>query len=394
MPENFYAAKDRGLSDNEAFALGTIAGIVEVVMEKISFSAWLDGDISDGMFRYMMKNAIAGGGEEVGTNLINTIADIIIAGDKSQWNMAIQKYLDQGKTPEEAAGLVVADKAKELGLDFLGGTVSGTMISGGTKLAVDSSKLGNGVSRVAEPGRFRMTGWDGRVAVTEANGPNVTVDGVTYKLLGYDENGSKVYQDIEVLKEQNKQAEAESKQADESGSVSQEEGILTETESEGDTVEDEAKQNEIENSEKNGTMKISGARITDQYGDDAEDHAERYYGLVRSMKTDVAKIAKVSGFTESDIQNIKNYIFYEVHDLGEGKLCRFYPSFAMSQSWQRLMEGHPEKHDMTMLQHEILEMELVEKGMSQEEAHIIASSKYNYTKESDEYYGALKEHKD
>ena len=42
-------------------------------------------------------------------------------------------------------------------------------------------------------------GWDGRVAVTEAKGQNVTVDGKTYVLLGYDENGSKVYQDAEVL---------------------------------------------------------------------------------------------------------------------------------------------------------------------------------------------------
>ena len=44
--------------------------------------------------------------------------------------------------------------------------------------------------------------WVDGEKVTEANGPNVTVDGVTYKLLGYDENGSKVYQDAEVLKEQ------------------------------------------------------------------------------------------------------------------------------------------------------------------------------------------------
>ena len=49
-------------------------------------------------------------------------------------------------------------------------------------------------------GRLRV-GWDGRVAIKEATGPNVTVDGVTYKLLGLDKNGSKVYQDVEVLKE-------------------------------------------------------------------------------------------------------------------------------------------------------------------------------------------------
>ena len=37
-------------------------------------------------------------------------------------------------------------------------------------------------------------GWDGRVAVKEAKGKNITMDGVTYKFLGYDENGSPVYQ--------------------------------------------------------------------------------------------------------------------------------------------------------------------------------------------------------
>ena len=45
-------------------------------------------------------------------------------------------------------------------------------------------------------------GWDGREVVEEATGPKVTVGGKTYVLLGYDENGSKVYQDAEVLKEQ------------------------------------------------------------------------------------------------------------------------------------------------------------------------------------------------
>ena len=47
-----------------------------------------------------------------------------------------------------------------------------------------------------------MTGWDGRVAVTEATGPKVTVGGKTYELIGKDANGSPVYQDVEVLKEQ------------------------------------------------------------------------------------------------------------------------------------------------------------------------------------------------
>ena len=72
------------------------------------------------------------------------------------------------------------------------------------------------------PGKAAKVGWDGRVAVTEAKGPNVTVDGVTYKLLGLDENGSKVYQDAEVLKQQaveSPKGEKESAQSTEDGSL-------------------------------------------------------------------------------------------------------------------------------------------------------------------------------
>ena len=67
--------------------------------------------------------------------------------------------------------------------------------------------------RQADAGNVSKVGWDGRVAVTEAKGPNITIDGVTYRLLGLDKNGSKVYQDVEVLKERVKRAE--SKQAEE-----------------------------------------------------------------------------------------------------------------------------------------------------------------------------------
>ena len=47
------------------------------------------------------------------------------------------------------------------------------------------------------------------MAVKEATGPNITMDGVTYKLLGLDKNGSKVYQDMEVLKEQTEAKQGE-----------------------------------------------------------------------------------------------------------------------------------------------------------------------------------------
>ena len=90
---------------------------------------------------------------------------------------------------------------------------------------VKGRNTGNVASRVAEPGKFGMTGWDGRVAVEPATGPKVTVGGKTYELIGYDKDGAKVYQDAEVLKEQREQMDVS--QNEETESVqSTENGIL------------------------------------------------------------------------------------------------------------------------------------------------------------------------
>ena len=126
------SAKDRGLDDGQAFALGTIAGLAEVAMEKISLGAWLEGDMTEGALRYVLKNALSEGGEEAGTSLINLLADVMISGDKSEWNMAMQAYIDEGKSPQEAFGLVAAEQAAQIGLDALGGMLSGAAIGGGT----------------------------------------------------------------------------------------------------------------------------------------------------------------------------------------------------------------------------------------------------------------------
>lgn len=149
--------------------------------------------------------------------------------------------------------------------------------------------------------------------------------------------------------------------------------------------------------EKNGKSSIiksgavSGAR--NPFSDEADAHAKKYYGLVRSMKTDVAKIAKATGMAKEEVQAVKNFIFLEKHDLGGKELEYFKPDFMMAQSWQRLTEGNPEPHDITMLKHEVLERKLMAEGLSQEEAHLKASKEYNYSKEAGEYYAKIEKHK-
>lgn len=137
---------------------------------------------------------------------------------------------------------------------------------------------------------------------------------------------------------------------------------------------------------------ISGALNPDS--DEAEAHAERYYGLVRSMKTDVKRIAQNTGLKEDDIQRIKNYLFLDKHDLGEVGLERFAPDFYIAESWRRLISGKDiQPHDITLLHHEIMEKELFDDGLTQSEAHRITSEKYNYQKESEAYYVALEKRK-
>lgn len=150
----------------------------------------------------------------------------------------------------------------------------------------------------------------------------------------------------------------------------------------------------VEKQGKNSIIKsgaVSGARNPNSK--EAREHAERYYGLVRSMKTDVARISETTGFAEEDIQTVKSYIFMEKHDLGGAELEYFAPDYMMAESWQRLIDGKPESHDMTLLNHEIMERELMQEGTPQDEAHIIASQKYNYAKEAGEYYAKIKKYK-
>lgn len=136
---------------------------------------------------------------------------------------------------------------------------------------------------------------------------------------------------------------------------------------------------------------ISGA-ITDLYSDDAKKHAEKTYGNIRKRTVDVKKISKNTGYSEKKIREIKNYLFIDKHNLGD-RYDRFDPNFAIAQSWDRLMHGNIEKHDFTLIKHEIYEKELISKGFSQDEAHKIASKKYNYRKESSEYYAKIKKRK-
>lgn len=123
------SAKDRGLNDNQAFILGTVAGAAEIVTEKFSIEALFDAEaLGKNAVKYILTNALTEGTEEVGSSLINLFADIIVSKDKSEWQMAVDGYRQNGMSDSEAFWRAVRDQALSLGLDFLGGAVSGGLM--------------------------------------------------------------------------------------------------------------------------------------------------------------------------------------------------------------------------------------------------------------------------
>ena len=128
-------------------------------------------------------------------------------------------------------------------------------------------------------------------------------------------------------------------------------------------------------------------------GKAAEKHASLYYEEIRKRKSDITAIAKNSGFSIDEITDIKKFIFIDKHDLGGTEPQRFDPDYMIAQSWQRLEKGKFKKHDITLLNHEKMEHELMNKGLTQAEAHMITSQKYNYNKEAIEFYDKIKKYK-
>ena len=150
----------------------------------------------------------------------------------------------------------------------------------------------------------------------------------------------------------------------------------------------------VDNSLKTGYNTISGARITDLFSDEADAFAKSYYEEIRHFSTDVKQISDNIGVEYESIKKIKSYLFIDNSKFNRltGAWEPFDPDCAIAHSWQRLMLGRDIKpHDMTLIHHELYEMEIKKKykGISHADAHEMATQKYNYQKEAEEYYASL-----
>ena len=126
-------AKQRGLSDNEAFALGIVSASAEIFFESKSFDALFDGEtLTESGLAYIKNNLKTELSGELGTEAVNDIADGIIAGDLSQWNLSIEQYMANGMTKGDALKKTIGDYAYKYIVDVGGTTLISTGVMSGT----------------------------------------------------------------------------------------------------------------------------------------------------------------------------------------------------------------------------------------------------------------------
>ncbi len=132
----------------------------------------------------------------------------------------------------------------------------------------------------------------------------------------------------------------------------------------------------------NGNLVSSGAKsgALNPSSEEAIKHGELMYQTFRNIKSDVPKIAKVTGLSVQEIQKVKNYLFFN---------SEFNSDYDQAQSWDRLRHGKPIEADLILIKHELLEIEYRNSGMDYNSAHALAQKEYNYHEAITEYNNAI-----
>lgn len=150
-----------GYGEGRALVLATTAGAAEVITEKIGIDELMDtiAGKNKSMLVALLKNAFAEGGEEVGSDVMNGIADALINKGASQFNTSVRQYQRDGLSLDEATQKAIGDTIEETFMSFLGGAVSGMVMGGGAQ-AVNSAQIMNHGKSIIESGQVETLTWE------------------------------------------------------------------------------------------------------------------------------------------------------------------------------------------------------------------------------------------
>ena len=128
---------ERGLTPSQAQLTALGASLAEYGFEKISWGRL--GDIAEGkvdasFLKKVASQMLTEGGEEVGTDLTNTFIDNLVNGGASELMQQRRALVAQGYDEKTAEAMVVRNYAKQLGMSFAGGAVSGGVMGAGASV--------------------------------------------------------------------------------------------------------------------------------------------------------------------------------------------------------------------------------------------------------------------
>jgi len=131
-----------------------------------------------------------------------------------------------------------------------------------------------------------------------------------------------------------------------------------------------------------GSTGVAGLRQTGAGG--LAGAADEAYALIRASETDVAAIAQNTGIKASNIQKVKDHLFYNEHLLDRyeslgipGEMKRFDSNLDIADAWKRLSAGTFTEFDKQLLRHETAEAWYMKKyGPSYNNSHNAAQQRY------------------
>ena len=129
--DSVYEGIQNGKSNQEALIDGIVEGAIEGITEKYSVGDIIENMLSGkAVWKKTLRSFASEGAEEIASNWLNRAYDVVAKHDRGEVMSAYAAYIADGKTPAQALAAMVGDFAKEDGLSFLAGGLSGLAMSG------------------------------------------------------------------------------------------------------------------------------------------------------------------------------------------------------------------------------------------------------------------------
>lgn len=138
---SYKEALARGATQDQALTFGVLCGAAESFFEVASLEHLINMDYAGrgALIKNILSQAGVEGSEELFTGMANWLSDMYVMRDKSEYSKTVQKYLSQGESRNKAEWKALLDQAKDIGLEGIGGAVSGALFGVGGKVASEAS---------------------------------------------------------------------------------------------------------------------------------------------------------------------------------------------------------------------------------------------------------------